>query len=86
MSTGLVIGKYTRQLLMENNYYFKFRNANDGNTANTDATQCTHTADDPNADVQPWWIVDMEQSYYISHVMVTNRACHAECGEQSHCA
>ena len=57
--------------------------ANDGNFGTTTTTYpyCTHSGTTP-GDTH-WWLVDLEDEYYIDHVTITNRAdC---CGKDDIC-
>ena len=42
---------------------------NDGDHFKKDAT-CTHTKNEHN----PWWVVDLQDNFYVSFVNITNRA------------
>ena len=42
----------------------------DGNRdSNYGSDSCTHTA----GDINPWWAVDLQQKYYIHHLIISNR-------------
>ena len=47
--------------------------ANDGNFETTVSAYpyCTHSGSPPN-DIH-WWLVDLEEEYYIDRVIITNR-------------